>query len=196
MKSEHHPLSPATIVSGLIIAVLGGVFVAWLIGEGSRFTGQTTQAVTFWPPTQVIQQVVIVVTATPQSQGTTATPSLTVTSFSTQLPTTDQPRPIVSTSPTISLQNTCSTFTVGSTPTVIPTGMWVTERICSPLQSACFYTVEQSSGGQYSSNEHNEPSDRRWNNAFCSETEAKNFANKDAKAMLQWWPATNPNPFP
>ena len=93
----------------------------------------------------------------------------------------------------------CSHFQVASstqTMVTVPAGMWEVTRKCSPSQSACFYTMEQSSGGQYLSYEHNGSSDRYWVNAFCTEAEAKSFANIDARAMLEWWQNTQQNPFP
>jgi hypothetical protein len=93
----------------------------------------------------------------------------------------------------------CSHFQVASsaqTMVTVPAGMWVVVRNCSPARSACSYTLEKSSGGEYMSYEHNGNADRYWVNAFCTETEAKNFANTDAKAMLEWWEYTQQNPFP
>ena len=93
----------------------------------------------------------------------------------------------------------CSHFQAASstqTMVTVPSGMWEVTRKCSPAQSACFYTMEQSSGGQYLSYEHQGNSDRYWVNAFCTEAEAKNFANTDAKAMLEWWQYTQQNPLP
>ena len=91
MKNEHHPLSPTVIVSGLIITVLGGLIVAWLVSEGGKFIEQ---------PTQVVQQIVVVITATPPSKETvvipsvanTATPAqqLLPTAISTPVPTSTQ----------------------------------------------------------------------------------------------------------
>jgi hypothetical protein len=107
------------------------------------------------------------------------------------------PFPAVETLPTQSVQ--CSHFQVASstqTMVTVPAGMWAVVRNCSPAKSACFYTLEQSSGGQYLSYEHNGNADRYWVNAFCTEAEAKNFANTDAKAMLEWWQFTPQNPFP
>lgn len=105
---------------------------------------------------------------------------------------------ILPTQPAIAPTNNvqCSHFQVSSTSTMIPVGMWIVTRTCSPARSACFYSIEQSSGGEYSSYEHSGTADRRWVNAFCSEDEAKNFANTDAKAMLEWWLYTKQNPFP
>lgn len=207
-KDEYHPLSPKVLLSGVIITVLGGTIVAYLIGEG-RFANnssetQSIQNPTSPPATPVVQQVIIVVTATPEAQVVTEYAPLLPTATHIDIPSTDtsqptatkRPQPTAYLSPTAMPQAACSSFTIGSTPTVVSVGIWVATRICSPAQNACSYTVEQSSGREYSSYEHNEPSDRRWVNAFCSEADAKNFANKDAKAMLQWWPSTNPNPFP
>ena len=105
--------------------------------------------------------------------------------------------------PTVAIPATqsaqCSHFQVASstqTMVTVPAGMWAVVRNCSPAKSACFYTLEQSSGGQYLSYEHNGNADRYWVNAFCTEAEAKNFANTDAKAMLEWWQFTPQNPFP
>jgi hypothetical protein len=67
--NERHPLSPTVIISGVIITVLGGILVALLVGEG-RFANNTPatqpiQAVIPAPPTQVVQQVTVIVVATP-----------------------------------------------------------------------------------------------------------------------------------
>ncbi len=127
----------------------------------------------------------------------TETAVITQTVFSIQ-PTLIQPQ---STNLPISSQKAeeCTHFQVASltqTMVTVPAGMWIVVRNCSPAKSACFYKIEQSSGGQYLSYEHNGNADRYWVNAFCTEAEAKNFANLDAKAMLEWWPYTPQNPFP
>lgn len=125
---------------------------------------------------------------------TTTTQSVAVTNVPALIPS---PFPTLAIPPTQSVQ--CSHFQVASstqTMVTVPAGMWEVTRKCSPSQSACFYTMEQSSGGQYLSYEHNGNSDRYWVNAFCTEAEAKNFANTDAKAMLEWWQNTPQNPFP
>jgi hypothetical protein len=127
----------------------------------------------------------------------TPTP-MTQTTLFTEVPAIiPSPFPTVAATSTASAQ--CSHFQVASptqTMVTVPAGMWEVTRKCSPAQSACFYTMEQSSGGQYLSYEHNGNSDRYWVNAFCTEGEAKNFANTDAKAMLEWWQYTQQNPFP
>ena len=113
-------------------------------------------------------------------------------------PTFTTPPTIIPTAP-LPNQPQCSHFQVASptqTMVAVPVGMWEVTRKCSPAQTACFYTMEQSSGGQYLSYEHQGTADRYWVNAFCTEAEAKNFANTDAKAMLEWWQYTEQNPFP
>ncbi len=127
--------------------------------------------------------VVIVVTATPQ-------PQVAIPQTATRVP----PTAVQAASP-VSTDASCVEFTVGPTPTSVITGSWVATRICSPARSACYYTVERSSGGAYSTYEHNGPDDRRWVNVFCTEVKARQFANVDAKAMLRWWPLTQ-EPFP
>ncbi len=139
--------------------------------------------------------IVIVVTATPQNNTfVSSAPIMQPTDL--VVPPTNEPfvQPTIFVVPPTSAQ--CSHFQVYSAPKIIPVGMWVATRICSPARSACFYSIEQSSGGEYSTYEHNGTDDRRWVNAFCTETEAKNFANTDAKAMLEWWQYTEQNPFP
>jgi len=83
---------------------------------------------------------------------------------------------------------------------IIPTGMWVLIRICTPRSgnaSACTYTVEQSQGGTYTPNEHSGNSPRTGVWTYCTENEAKKAANAEASdpSFIQWWPATQ-IPFP
>ncbi len=154
-------------------------------------------------PTQVVQ---VIVTFVPDIRQTDTPAALmqVENSILTPLPiSTFTPTPTFTITPTFTSTSTsyvpCSHFQVAAptrTMVPVPVGMWEVTRRCSPAQSACFYTMEQSSGGEYLSYEHNGDADRYWVNAFCTEAEAKSFGNIDSKAMLTWWHNTKQNPFP
>jgi hypothetical protein len=164
------------------------VIIAAIIGLGLPFAQRLADR--YLPPFTPTPIIISSTQAYQQPEATQAASNPVIPPFAQSTPLPIQP----AMAPTNNVQ--CSHFQVSSTPTMIPVGMWVVTRTCSPARSACFYAIEQSSGGEYSSYEHNGTADRRWVNVFCTEAEAKNFANTDAKAMLEWWPSTNQSPLP
>jgi hypothetical protein len=173
----------AKIPIGWLIPIVGLILLlGWFLGQQG------------WSVSKINPPGIELVPPTATSSSQIIQPSQSTTAFQ---PTSNviQGKPTAEIIPTAQ----CSHFQVASptqTMVTVPAGMWVVVRKCSPARSACFYTLDQSSGGQYLSYEHNGNADRYWVNAFCTESEAKNFANMDAKAMLEWWPYTQQNPFP
>ena len=155
MKNDHHPLSPAVLISGLIVTILGGVIVAILVGEG-RFSSPSAnpnQMSTSILPTLAAPTVIVVVqTATSSAQNAVPTatnpqetdiPFLTNTSLPlptntfivspeviveqpTPIPTSIPPTPIPSPIPTAILP----TPTLPPTDTAIPPTPVNTMPIC------------------------------------------------------------------
>jgi len=180
------PLGVALIGGGglcaVVVAAIPYVFAASTPIQAAKVTD------TFVPSIKQTDTPTILMPA--ENSTITPTPTFTITPTFT-------PTSTFTTTPTSYVP--CSHFQVASSTPImvtVPAGMWEVTRTCSPTRSACFYTMEQSSGGDYLSWEHNGNEDRHWVNAFCSEAEAKNFANTDAKAMLEWWQNTKQNPFP
>lgn len=152
-------------------------------------------------------------TPTPTPLVDTPTPIYTSSAVNTQTsPATHIPQPTAinipapTSTPTPKPTNTPVPQARACTPMalnkaeVVPAGMWVLIRVCTPgpgNDSACIYTVEQSKGGTYTPNEHSGNSPRTGIWAYCAEDEAKKAANSEASdpSFIQWWPATQ-IPFP